>query len=209
MVRQQYFVSAVLLFVVVFAAGILVGRNFSNPELSEVAEFIKHSELTTESYLLEQELLSGIDRSCELAQRRLAALSLELWQLGKLLGSETAQQDLGAADYHFLKRKFHLMQIKTYLLYFQLRQDCQLSTPVVLFYYRQDDAASREQGAILDRLVTAHNLTVFAIEHAYSDELRFLEDYYEVEATPAVVINYETVRQGLTPYEEIQALLRP
>lgn len=209
MVKQQYFVSAVLLLVVVFSIGILVGRSFSNPELSEVNRFIKQSELITESYLLEQELLSGIDRSCELAQRRLSALSQELWHLGKLLGTDTAEKDLGENNYNFLKRKFHLMQIKTYLLYYTLRQDCQLTTPVVLYYFSQQDEKSREQGAILDKLVEAHDLKVFAVEHKYSEELRFLEDYYEIKKTPALVINYETVRQGLTPYGEIEALVQP
>lgn len=208
MVKQQYFVSAVLLLLVVFAVGIIVGRSFGNPELSDISRFIKQSELTTESYLLEQELLSGLDKSCELAQRRLSALSQELWQLGKLLESETAEKDLGKENYFFLKRKFHLMQIKTYLLYYNLRQDCQLSTPVVLFYFSRDDADSERQGRVLDKLVDEHGIKVFAIEYNYSDELAFLEDYYEINRTPALAVNYATVLQGFTPYEEIEALVR-
>jgi hypothetical protein len=208
MVKRQLFVSVFLLLVLVFSMGIIVGRSLSNPELSDVNAFIKQSELTTESYLIEQELLAGLEKNCDLAQLRLAGLSDELWQLGKLLGTETAEQDLGEANYDFLKRKFHLMQIKTYTLYHRLRQDCAVDVPVVLFYYSRQDPQSQEQGVFLDRLVYEQDVKVFAIEYNYSPELRFLEEYYDIEQTPSVVANFERVRQGLTQYDQLAALVR-
>jgi hypothetical protein len=208
MVKRQLFVLVVLLLVLVFSIGIIVGRSLSNPELSDVNTFIKQSELTTESYLIEQELLAGLEKNCDLAQLRLAGLSDELWQLGKLLGTETAQQDLGEANYDFLKRKFHLMQIKTYTLYHRLRQDCAVDIPVVLFYYSRQDPQSQEQGVFLDRLAREQDVKVFAIEYNYSPELRFLEEYYDIEQTPSVVANFERVRRGLTQYDQLAALVR-
>ncbi len=208
MVRRQTYLSIILLLILVFAIGIIVGRSVSNPELSDVNRFIKQSELTTESYLIEQELFAGMEKNCDLAKLRLSVLSNELWQLGKLLGSETAKQDLGEEDYNFLKRKFHLMQIKTYTLYHQLKQDCSVDVPVILFYYSQNDAKSQEQGAVLDKLVGEFDVKVFAMEYNYSPELRFLEEYYEITGTPSVVVNFETVRKGLTPYDELVALAR-
>lgn len=208
MVKRQAFVSWVLLIVIVFAVGIIVGRSGGNPELSDVNLFIKQSELTTESYLIEQELLAGLEKDCDLAQLRLSGLSGELAQLGELLGTETAKQDLGDSNYNFLKRKFHLMQIKTYTLYHRLRQDCAVTVPVVLFYYGASDMRSDEQGSILDRLVREQDVKVFAIEHNYSSEMSFLEEYYDISRTPAVVVNFEKVRQGLTPYDQLAALVR-
>jgi hypothetical protein len=208
MVKQQLFVSLTLLVVIVFAIGIIVGRSFSSPEQSEVSKFIKQSELTTESYLIEQDLLAGVEKNCDLARLRLAGLSDELWKLGKLLGTETARQDLGEDDYDFLKRKFHLMQIKTYTLHQRLRQDCAVKAPVVLFYYSSHDNESQEQGRVLDKLVADMGLHVFAIEYNYSQELRFLEEYYDIRSTPAVVVNFGAVREGMTRYEELAALVR-
>ncbi len=208
MVKQQLFVSMILLLVIAFSIGIIVGRSVSNPELSDVNRFIKQSELTTESYLIEQELFSGFDRNCDLARLRLAGLSNELWQLGKLLSTRTAREDLGLENYDFLKRKFHLMQIKTFTLYQRLRQDCSVDVPVVLFYYSKDDPQSLEQGIVLDRLVGEFDVKVFAVEYNYSSELRFLEEYYRVQETPAVVVNFGSVREGLTPYGELAALVR-
>lgn len=208
MVRRQVFASMVLLLIVVFSIGIIVGRSFSNPELSKVDKFIKQSELSTESYLIEQELFSGFEKNCDLAKMRLSGLSQELWRLGKLLGSETARDDLGAEQYDFLKRKFHLMQIKTYNLYYRLRNDCGLVEPVIVFYYGRNDLLSQEQGRILDRLVEDVGVNVFAIEFNYSSELGFLEDYYGINQTPAVIVNFKTARTGLTSYEDLAALVR-
>jgi hypothetical protein len=208
MVKKQAFASLVLLVIIVFALGIIVGRSVSNPELSDVNRFIKQSELTTESYLIEQDLFSDFEKNCGLAQYRLSTLSDELWQLGKLLGSQTAREDLGAENYDFLKRKFHLMQIKTYTLYHRLNQDCDVGVPVILFYYSRDDSDSMEQGKILDRLVQELDVKVFALEYNYSQELRFLEDYYEIARTPAVVVQFDAVRQGLNSYESLAMLVR-
>jgi hypothetical protein len=206
--KQQLYISITLLLVIVFSIGIIVGRSASNPELSEVNAFVKQSELTAESYLIEQELLAGLEKNCDLAQLRLAGLSSELWQLGKLLGTPTAKQDLGGENYDFLKRKFHLMQIKTYTLFHRLRQDCAVNDPVILFYYSQHDPQSLEQGAVLDGLVRDQDVKVFAIELNYSQELKFLEEYYDIERTPALVVNFETVRQGLTARDDLAALMR-
>jgi hypothetical protein len=208
MVRRQLFLSLILLIAIVFVVGIIIGRNVSNPELSQVDKFIKQSELTTESYLIEQDLLADFEKNCDSAKLRLSTLSSELWQLGKLLGTETAQEDLGASKYDFLKRKFHLMQIRAYTLYYRLRHDCGLTVPVILFYYSKHDTASQEQGTVLDLLVQNFDAKVFAIEYNYSSELRFLEDYYTIKRTPAVIVNFGMAREGFASYDQLAALVR-
>jgi len=207
MAKKQIFLSTILALCVVFVLGIIVGNVMSNPEFNEINTIIKQSELSTESYLLEQELLADFDKSCELAKTRLAALSGELWQLGKLLGSDTAKKDLGESNYHFLKLKYHLMQIKTYSLFANLNQDCNFTSPVVLFFYSQSDADSEEQGKILDKLVEDYDIKVFAIEAGYSSELKFLELFYDVSTTPFLVLNYDIKKPALTSYENIKSAM--
>lgn len=204
MVKKQLFINTLLLLIIAFVIGIIVGNSVSNQELNEVNEYIKQSELSTESYLLEQELLEGFDKNCDLAKIRLSELSKELWQLGKLLGTETAKQDLGEKNYHFLKLKYHLMQIRTYFLYYKLSRDCEFETPIVLFYYKQQDPDSKEQGIILDKLVEDFDIKVFAIEFDYSKELKFLEASYDINNAPSLVMNFDLKKKGLTSYEEIK-----
>lgn len=205
MARKPGFLSTVFALCIVFAVGIVVGNIISNPEIKEIENALKQSELSAESYLLEQDLLAGFDQNCELAQVRLAALSKDLCKLGKLLGTDTASSDLGRDNYRFLKLKYHLMQVKTYLLYSSLNKECGFTVDTVLFFYRQDDKDSKEQGAILDMLVDEHGIKVFAVEAGFSKELDFLEQFYGVSETPVLVLDYDVVKRGLSSYDEIES----
>lgn len=205
--KKQVFVATLLLLVVVFAIGVIVGNSFSNPELKEINKVIRNSELSTESYLIEQEMFKGFENNCELSQIRLSSLSNELWKLGKLLASPTAKQDLGDYQYDFLKRKYHLMQIKIFVLHYQLKNDCDTGDPVILFYYSKDDPASFEQGQVLDQLVKDFGIHVFAIERNYAPELSFLEQYYEITSSPSLIINYEKKVDGLASYDALKSAI--
>ena len=207
MVKRQRFTSILLLLIIVFILGIIVGNNLSTTQVSEIDKFLRQSELSTESYLLEQRLFEGLDRNCDLEKIRLTDLSQELWHLGKLLESETDQEDLGKAKYDFLKNKYHLMQIRTFLLYERLNKGCEEQSHVILFYYSKRDPASQEQGTILDGIVEKQDVTVFAVEFDYASELKFVEDYYEITETPTLIINFNTKKVGLTQAEEIEDII--
>lgn len=203
--KQQLFVTTVLLVLVVFVIGVFVGGEWSGTE-SSVESTLKQSELSAESFLVEQELFESFDTSCELTQQRLASLSDGLWRLGQTLAGPEAEEQLGVENYNFLKRKFHLMQIRAYVLYKQFLDNCG-EVNVVLFYYMRGDADSERQGEILDSLVDEHDMKVFAVEYDYSKDLAFLEDYYGVETTPFLIVNYDHEFSGLTPAEDIVAVL--
>ena len=203
LIARQFYATLVLVVAVTFIVGMVFGRSLSSAQVDEVTKVIKNSELSAESFVIEETLFETFAKDCGLAKKRLDSLSSQLRALGVLLGSDTAETDLGAEIYNVLKRKFHLMQIKTYLLYYRLRPVCKLQTPVVLFYYSKQDPYSKEQGRILDALVVSHNLTVFAIEVNYSNELVFLENYYDISSAPSLVINFEQVKPHLVSAEDI------
>jgi len=201
--RKTAFVAVFLLFVIVFIIGFIVGK-ISSPEVTDVTKLLKDNELNTQAFLLEQELFS--DMGCDYARSGLGRLSDKLWQLGKILDRPTAEQDLGAANYDYLKRKYHLLQIRAYTAYKKISEECG-SKDVVLFYFSRNDNLSSEQGSILDSLVSARNLTVFALEYNYSPEMNFVEKYYGISQTPSVVVNYSKVFTGLTPAEVLEPYL--
>jgi len=168
---KQAFIITTLLVSVVFIIGVIIGNTWKTADADEVSKIIRQSELDAESFLVEQELFESFEANCELADKRLGSLNQELWKLGKVLGTGDAKQKLGDEDYGFLKRKYHLMQIRTYILDKKLQQDCESQTNVIIFYFNQDDQLSQRQGEILDDLVENYNLHVFAIEYQYSKEL--------------------------------------
>ncbi len=204
---KQVLLTTILLVCVVFAVGVIVGNAWKSTEARESAKILRQSELDTESFLVEQELFESFETNCALAEKRLGSLGEELWKLGKVLGAQDSEQKLGAEEYNFLKRKYHLMQIRTYILNKKLQSDCGSETNIILFYFKRDDPLSEQQGRILDGLVAEYNLHVFAIEFQYSKELEFLEDYYEITGTPTLVVNFENVIPTLATKEQLAPLL--
>ena len=204
---KQALITMILLVCVVFTIGVILGNAWKSSDSSQASKVLRQSELDTESFLVEQELFESFETSCDLAQKRIGALSEELWKLGKVLGAQDAKQKLGEEDYSQLKRKYHLMQIRTYILDKKVQTECSSKTNVILFYFNQKDEASAQQGKILDELVESYDLHVFAIEYDYSKELLFLQDYYDITSTPALVINYKQTITGLTSKEQITPLL--
>lgn len=203
---KQALLITTLLVCIVFVIGVILGNSWNTGQ-TEISKTLKQSELDTESFLVEQELFESFETNCALTEKRLSSLSDELWKLGKILGAQNAKQELGEENYNFLKRKYHLMQIRTYVLDKKLQQDCGVKTNIILFYFKQDDTLSEQQGKILDELVKQYPLHVFAIEYQYSKELEFLEDYYEIKNTPTLVVNFEKILPGLNTKEQLIPLL--
>ena len=199
---KKKFLIIILIITITFIIGILLGKHLESREQGDVTRFIKHLELNTESFLVEQELL-GAAKDCGLTEERINSLSSELYNLGIMLGMQDAEENLGKDNYNLLKKKFHLMQIRTYLLYNTFRENCDTEELIILFYYGRDNPGSKEQGKILDEIVKQYPVNVFAIEFNYTQELTFLENSYNISEPPAIVIDYGQTKHGLTDYEEV------
>jgi hypothetical protein len=206
--RNHLIIVLCILLIVVFGSGILLGLNLGKSETTLVERFIKDNELTSESYLVEQTLFDSFGTStCTFTKERLDELSLELGNIGTLLGASDAERTLGVSTYNVLKRRFHLMQIRTYILFYKYDRQCNPEANVILFYYSKNDSQSGAQGIVLDRVVRDHNAKVFALEYNYSVELNFLEQYYNITRTPSLVINYETTLEGFHDYPELSSFM--
>ncbi|HDD70924.1 MAG TPA: hypothetical protein ENF94_02045 [Candidatus Woesearchaeota archaeon] len=203
--KSRFFVF-VLLSAFIFLLGFGLGNHFALLD-GGINKILKESELNAESFLVEQQLSETLGSNCVFSQERLSALSEQLWDLGKMLDKESARKDLGEKWYDLLKRKFHLMQIKTYVLYKKLEQNCGKDFDVILFYFKRDNPDSKQQGEILDRIVDDFGAKVFAVEFGYAPELRFLEQYYGIDSAPALVINFDKKLEGLQSYDVIKKIL--
>ncbi len=206
---KHLFVTTIIVMALIFVLGIIIGKNISSYKETEITSFIKNSELNTESYLLEQNFIEDLDNdTCQLAMIRLTDISSELGSIGRALTEEGAKEELGYANFDYMKRKYHLMQIRAYLLFYKLLDNCNVQSDIVLFYYGDDDEESGQQGIILDKVVSDMDVTVFAMEYNYSTELNFLESFYEIEKTPSMIINYDTKKEGLVDYKEIESIIK-
>lgn len=207
--KKLYLFSFILgVMSIAFIAGILLGMIIANPTLDEISKFLKDNELDSESFLIEQDLLKNFGKEeCSLAQTRLTSLSEELGSIGRQLSEPDIEKRLEKENYRYLKIKYHLLQIRTYLFFKKIRDKCNAPVDVVLFYYN-DNADSLEQGYILDELVKENpSLHIFAVESNYSKQLLFLENFYNITKTPSLIVNYDYKVSGKAQSKDVQSLL--
>jgi competence protein ComGC len=209
--KKQNLFALLMLILVIFVLGVLLGMNLNSSDIDEINKIIRNNELDTESYLIEQQLIGSLDAdSCRLAKLRFEQISPELGELGRLLSVYGIEDKLGGDNFRFLKRKYHLLQIQTYLLIDKYLSTCNDTSMNIVLYYYDYTNSSLAQGLILDDLVKDYNINVFAVEYGFSRELTFLQHFYEIsqEDLPALVVNRENVFKGLTPYEDIKTKIK-
>lgn len=193
---------------VAFLAGILVGRNMATATATDISKFLKENELDSESYLIEQQMMSDLSGTgCVITKSKVDQLSSVLYGIGKELDAPDAEKKIGHDQYVILKRQFHLMQIKTYVFLHKLRKNCNENQDVILFYFSRNSTESKEQGLVLDEIVKNYGSVVLAVEYNYSKELNFVEDAYNITSAPALVVNYDHVKRGFANYSEVSALI--
>lgn len=204
---KSTFITTLFLIIIVFVIGVILGNTWNTSESTEITKILEQSELDAQSFLVEEQLFDTFKTNCPLTENRLSSQSTELAKLGQILGREDSLELLGAQDYHYLKLKYHLMQLRTYILYKKLHDDCGKTTNVILYYFNRNDQKSAEQGRILDSLVLENDIAVFAVEYDYSQALSFLEQYYNITNAPAIIINYKTILNGTSTKEQITAVI--
>ena len=59
----------------------------------------------------------------------------------------------------------------------------------------------------LDEIAEEYRARIFAIELGYADELKFVEEYYGINQSPSMIIDYETVLSGYSDKEKIARVL--
>lgn len=206
---KHLFITLIVIIIISFIAGVLVGFNMQGKEETGIQRIIKQAELNTESYLIEQEMIevSGKEQ-CSLTSQRISGLNEEIASIGIRLNEEGAEKSLGSENFNFLKRKYYIMQIKNYLFYKKLLESCEVDTNILLYYYSPSEEF--DIGPLLAELASKRDIRIFPIEFGFSEEIEFIEVYYDIKETPVVIINYKDKLEGKDSIteENILELLR-
>jgi hypothetical protein len=208
---QTIFWRSILISIAIFGAGLLFGLYLDNLRSDEVYDELRTNELSTESYLVEQTFWDTFEMNdCELAEKRLNSISTELAELGMYLNSYEKKSLFKDQEFEYLAHRYFLLEIKGYILYNQLKDNCNLQNDVILYFYSPEDSSSEMQGYVLDRLVQKSNNTIdiFSINKDFEGDpaIESLMIYYNVTISPTLVIN-EKIKEGYTSYAELQELI--
>lgn len=211
-VPKSIFWTSLILTILIFGAGLLLGAYLDNLRSSNVYEDLRSNELDTESYLIEQSFWDTFEGDdCEFSEDRLNSISQELANLGQSLSSYEKKSLFEDNEYKYLARRYFLLEIKGYILFNQLKENCNIDNDVILYFYNPDDSESQRQGYVLDKIVEASNGTidVFSINKNYEgdESINTLIVYYNVTIAPTIIVNGDVKKEGFISYPELEGIL--
>ena len=220
---RHMLVTSLIAAIVIFSSGVMIGWMLDSFRTDEVLSIIKNNELNSESYNLEQTFLENVDNvDCTILTPRIETISKELGEVGQELQRYGSVSDFRKSDFDYLKRKYFLMEIKFYNLIHKHKETCEGEYTPILYFYKVDDDISTTQGYILDEFVRRYNddtekvngekkhgkIVVLSIDGLYDKDplIKTIMSTYDIdsEKLPAMVIDYDTIRQGLVDKEELE-----
>ena len=209
--RRDIFITTLIITLFVFGFGFWLGSYQDSFRVDYSSDSISSSELDTQSLVTERlffERFGG--KGCEQSKKRLESFNKQIYEVGKVLGKFDTKSISKQNQYNFLKRKYFLLELNTYLLTNQMKEECKDETKVLLFFYDiKDNEESLRQGLVLDTLVHQKSLVVFSFDREFTDEplLNTIKEFYNVTKSPTLIINYKTKKEGLISAEELKKLL--
>lgn len=207
--KHIFAISAVLT-VAIFLTGVMLGWGLDSYKENDVLNDLQFNELDTQSYFLEQQLLSNYGGDvCEVFESRVGNLR---YMMSKIRSKFPADQEESLApgiDLDYLKRKYFLSEMQFYLLLNDMKRDCGSEYTPIMFFYTKDDSTSERQGYVLDILDrTDENIAVLSFDKDYTDEplINTLLAHYNISATSTLIIG-NSKKEGFVSLAEINELV--
>jgi len=200
--------------IVVFLIGVLLGRGMDLWRVSDVSENLGNWELDTESFVVEQSFIDNFGgENCELIESRMRSLSRDLGLLGTTLEDYNRKKLFFNQDrFDDIKRKYFLLELRTYSLRKKMHEKCKDSGEIILFFYdTKDNEESLKQGYVLDSLVKElNNVTVFSLDIDFDEKeplIKTIKNYYGIQNAPTIIINFDEKKDVFTNKAEIKQIL--
>ena len=191
---------------IIFISGILLGMGLDRFRINDVIVELDRNEFERESYIIEGRFLELFgENKCTYINTRLNDLSNDLVNTGKILNEYEVRGIFSGIEYKNLKDRYSLSEIRLYILLKEIKEECGLNRPVVLFFYDQEDRLSKQQGYALDSVVRKiQNITILSIDRELDAAIvRAVKIHYNVTKSPTVIINFDEKIEGYINVDEI------
>jgi len=210
-IPRYIFLTSLAITIVIFVAGLLLGYGMDNFRTGDVLQDLKYSEVDTESYIVEQMFWESVDSGCGDVDLRIASVSKDLTKLGQLLSSYESKSLFSEEEFKYITRKYFIQEIKSYTMFRQLQEECNLNQDVILYFYDPQQQESASQGYVLDSVVNSMNnsVIVYSINANFEGEnvIDTVKSYYNITMTPTLIVNGEEKVEGYQNYLDVLGLL--
>ena len=208
--RAQDYITALVITMLVFLIGVLLGNYVSSIKLNSLTGLGKELELQTLGTQIKFDLLTESFTCDNESLESNVQLTAELRDLGNKL--TYMESKLGQDDPNVLmiKEYYHLLEIQHWRYTKQLKEKCNQTYNTVLFFYAKtkDCPNCEDQGEIL---TYAHKEYLSFNTYSFdigidNPALNTLKDMYGVETAPTVVVNGKTY-EGFKDKDALLAIL--
>ncbi|MEM4263662.1 MAG: hypothetical protein QW666_02080 [Candidatus Woesearchaeota archaeon] len=203
--------NSFILTCMIFAAGILLNYGLDFIRFDAINKVMSSHELSTQSYLLEQEMLDLFGgKRCEALDVRISDLKEEIRQVGVDLGSYAKFSFFKKKDFDYLKRKYFLLELNFFTLVEKYNAECGQKIIPILYFYEIDQDESERQGFILEDVAKSFDrqVVVLTLDKEYKDEplVTLLAQMFNVTKAPTIIFN-GIKKEGLTYTGELNATI--
>jgi|SRR3989344_4671492 len=203
---KAFFVS-IIVGALIFSLGLFVGYGLDVLRIKDVSTSLSEVELQTLDYITSQEFIEFFGGSnCELLNSRLSYISPQLFKIGQTLTSYEERNIFSGNDYELLKSKYFLLEIRAYILFNKLNEECGFDNNIILYFYEQHQENSKRQGEVLNKLVNIDKATVFSFDKDF-EIIKFLVEKYGINTAPTVIVNENQRFEGLTFLSDLRESL--
>ncbi len=212
-IRKDKYAVALVISIMIFALGFLLGNFTDNYKRTYVQEVAKQQELEFTSLQLQYlylENVKGSEKCPVLYQTLENNIRTMAPTLNKMLDYEKSK-NVNSTEYISLKRQYLLANLKYWLLSEEFKKTCNGDSVTVLYFFSNNcEVCLNSQGVILSNLKQAFEdkLLICAIDSDFTEEpmITLLKNKYNVTKYPTLVINNQTIEQFLTRNELLQKI---
>lgn len=112
-------------------------------------------------------------------------------------------------DYQLLKERHNINQVSFYIDLKQFVERCSYERDIILFFFNSSKPElAEQQGKEIDELSQERDIVVLPMDYGYTEKLDFFYNHYDIQTLPAVVVNFDTVFEGITTDEELNETIR-
>lgn len=201
-ISSKKYVLALVLTILIFSIGVLVGMFFEDLRLSRSEKMILEEKTNLQSLQLQQRFIESGVADCTSLNKVLEANLEELTKkMGQVIGynkNAIFNQD----ELRLQVQDYFLTEIQFLLLAQSIDQKCSPDSVKIIFFY--DENKFDTQGEILDYLkkLLGPEVLIFSFDSNFKDEpmIDILITSYKINTFPSVVVG-NTVFQGHTSME--------
>ncbi len=199
-------VMSAFFFIFGVTTGILINQSSSEYTTEQIAALQGRVENAQLEYIYLNTM--GETIGCESMSSLIDASTNDVWSIGREL---VELEKKGASDktYSKLKRDYALLSVKAWILHSYVREKCNMTSPVVMYFYSIPCDECVAQGLILDdiRQNNFPNMKIFVLDYGQKEGIiDAVKSSHNLTRTPAIIIGNQTY-QGLHTKEELMRTL--